>query len=411
MGEARWERIVRGGNVTAVIFVHGLTGNFRATWGDFPDLVAKAPEFEHCDLGLWGYPTDLVPFWARLPWVGKRTPEVAQVAKALRTDLVLPDKAGAYVDLVLVGHSLGGLVILQMLADCLDHQDGRRLLRRVRQVVLYASPTQGVQIPNLLKLNRQIRDLDRHSLAVEQIRRTWAPPDARSPLLPPVKAIFGTQDATVPEASATGLWYDREAINADHTSIVKPSKNDDSAFGILKQVVQRVTVPWWVHGDAERRRVIAHLVTEAQVEIFTIGSRSRDTTYLALLESRMEADPDLKYTRVLMGPPRNQALKDHVGRIVELATTGAPVAHGDQRIAVGLFEDLAKQFEFNLMGNERRCLLVLPSAQGHVGDYDTAIVLGEPSMVQGYRALAHALLAAGTALETPSQVAQLPVLG
>ena len=41
--------------VDAVVFVHGLGGDYRETWGDFPELVATDPDLPAMDILLWGY--------------------------------------------------------------------------------------------------------------------------------------------------------------------------------------------------------------------------------------------------------------------------------------------------------------------------------------------------------------------
>ncbi|MGH7207704.1 MAG: hypothetical protein ACREI2_16015 [Nitrospiraceae bacterium] len=59
--EKYYERIERDGNRTALVFVHGILGDYRETWGEFPNLVLKDSSLNHCDIICWGYPSDLPP--------------------------------------------------------------------------------------------------------------------------------------------------------------------------------------------------------------------------------------------------------------------------------------------------------------------------------------------------------------
>lgn len=43
--------------IDAVVFVHGIGGDFLETWGAFPELLASDPELPELDILLWGYQT------------------------------------------------------------------------------------------------------------------------------------------------------------------------------------------------------------------------------------------------------------------------------------------------------------------------------------------------------------------
>jgi len=413
MAQQRWQRIKYGGSTT-VVFVHGLTGHFRETWGRFPDLIVEDPALGHCDPLCWGYPSRLSANWWRLPIVGRRLPELRSIAEALAADLDNPEIAPAASDLVLVGHSMGGLVILQFLLSCATTPTGQDRLRRVRQVMLYASPTEGAQVPELLRrYNRQLNDLDRESGFVQDVldswRTTFGAGGRWERLRPPVAAVVGLEDGVVTEASAKAFWTDVVRVTGNHVEIVKPADATSTSFQELRTRVLGTTLPSFVRGLGKVKGANLRLVEEAREELYTVGSRSRDPDYLKAIETVLAEQGKLRYTRVLFGPPRRQELKDHLLRVRNLRDP-ADRTHGYRTLDLALFDDPRRQIEFNLCGNERRCLVVLPSAAGEIGEYDTAVVFSDPEVVRGYSRLAQALADAGTRLDDVDQLEALTVL-
>lgn len=133
-----------------VVFVHGLSGDRATTWtsrdGAFwPQWLAD--EFSHTNVYLAGY--DSKAFAGILLGSGA---SIQDLATTLADGLISqPRQAEA---IVLVTHSLGGLIVKQMLRRCADSADSRfqNLAKKVRAVVFLGTPHQGAQMAAALDI-------------------------------------------------------------------------------------------------------------------------------------------------------------------------------------------------------------------------------------------------------------------
>jgi hypothetical protein len=150
------------------------------------------------------------------------------------------------------------------------------------------------------------------------------------------------------------------------------------------------------------------IVDEAQENLFTTGSRSRDVKYLKAIEERLRAVPTLVHHRVLFGAPHHRALKDHLRQLLELRDP-TDREHGYQTIHLGLFNDYQRQFETFILGNEREALVLLPSLLG-VGEYNSGIVFTGRDEVDGLLRFVKDLYGWSTKVETLGEVEALRAL-
>lgn len=133
-----------------VVFVHGLSGDRATTWtsqdGAFwPQWLAN--EFSHANVYLAGY--DSKAFAGILLGSGA---SIQDLATTLADGLISrPHQAEA---IVLITHSLGGLIVKQMLRRCADSADSRfqNLAKKVRAVVFLGTPHQGAQLATALDI-------------------------------------------------------------------------------------------------------------------------------------------------------------------------------------------------------------------------------------------------------------------
>jgi pimeloyl-ACP methyl ester carboxylesterase len=417
MSDQRFHVWQRGRNDTAIVFIHGFIGDYLETWKRFPYLVLEDGAVNHCDVICWGYPSNLLRPFFRLPFLGRRLPTLSEVANALRTDLMASEIARDYMDLVLVAHSMGGLVVQKMIVDCLAAvTPNQELLDKIRCLVCYATPTDGVQVRCVAKSHPQLKALAASDEFVASLRQEWtnrvyrtreSDPSGSGRAYIPFTVVAGLEDNVVPFHSVKSVFAQTETAPGSHTSVVKPDTRDHTSFQILKREVTRHTCQELIKKSDDVIATNCEIVRRAADIIFTTGSRSRDDLYLTAIEEKLRANPGLVYIRVLMGPIRKQELKEHLLRVFQFRDPTERL-HGRQTLYVGLYNDLATQPEIFLCGNERRCLAILPPLDG-VGRYSTARVFTCREEVANYHSLVRDLYGRSVHLENASAITALPV--
>jgi tetratricopeptide (TPR) repeat protein len=207
-----------------VVFVHGFNSSIEAAWADFPALVKEDQEFAPFNILLFGYPTKVCGQVADI-W---RSGEL--LASYLKS--IAPD----YDSLILVGHSMGGLVILNGLATL--QQDAPALFEQVSfKVLTFGTPFAGVPGSDLLLLlceNKQVEGMEALNDTLSRLHRSWqqrfgeGTGRGKESRLVPVYAHFGHEDYFVPRGSAcAGFEKYCEGVDGNHATMVKPAGNRD----------------------------------------------------------------------------------------------------------------------------------------------------------------------------------------
>lgn len=109
-------------NKTLLLFIHGLGGNSKKTWGKFPQLIKQDPQLgSMVDVGFYSYPTTLV----RIPFISS-APKIQTLADGLASQLKHTYKD--YQRIIIVAHSLGGLVARKYLVNLALQQQSHRVV-------------------------------------------------------------------------------------------------------------------------------------------------------------------------------------------------------------------------------------------------------------------------------------------
>jgi hypothetical protein len=147
---------------------------------------------------------------------------------------------------------------------------------------------------------------------------------------------------------------------------------------------------------------LAAVVDDAREALAITGSRSRDPDYLTRIESTVANQSALVHYRVLYGPPRHGALKNHLLRLFDLHRRG-------DSLKIGMYSDLLKDSERFICASENAAAVVLPSTNS-VSNFDTALVINDPDVALSYVAHVRQAYLGSEALTTRSTIENLEVL-
>ena len=239
--------------IDAVVFVHGIGGDFLETWGAFPELLASDPDLPELDILLWGYQTSFL-----------RSSEVhgtETIGHNLVSELRL--RLGTDAAAHLVAHSMGGLVVLGGLTD--EMRAGRAQespTNSIRFISLFAMPTRGVSAVNVVAaiiswfgqmglpqstLNDQLRSLEGSacdSLIAEVRKRIYEPPtDGQSAQRIPIRMMLASRDHVVADEDRDMAHAPFQApppleLDYDHREVKLPTSHEDIRYLALAHDVQ-----------------------------------------------------------------------------------------------------------------------------------------------------------------------------
>ncbi|AQR64423.1 hypothetical protein BXU06_04630 [Aquaspirillum sp. LM1] len=219
-------------NKPVVILIHGLNGHFLDSWrpdGTPPDACWPhwLSEDSGCDVYLLEYDASL----SRWQHQAMPLPDQGdQVASLLSVHPKLVER-----QLVLIGHSMGGLVIKTLITQSMHKDDPRHqaMVRRIRGVVFIATPHQGAELANLaqaigklLRPNPQVGNLQLHDPHLRQLNRSFGAEHTRLGFA--VQAFAESRDLEWQTKRSWLPWLTRLA----RVRVVDPSSSDPSLPGV-----------------------------------------------------------------------------------------------------------------------------------------------------------------------------------
>jgi pimeloyl-ACP methyl ester carboxylesterase len=228
-------------NNQLIIFVHGLGGcryGRKATWGKFPSFIFE--DFPHVDVGLYEYRT----LFRRLKvWKSVGLDTEAEVFANL-----IRDELAVYTSIVLVGHSMGGLLCKAAISRLVSNKE-EDVLPRISGLILMATPQLGSRrVPKLLALlSSDFRVLEAHSRFISEIHNIFdnhvnctEHDGGVARVTIPTWAVVGASDFWVDRTSSgIGLASSRKKVaRGSHTEIVKPKTKDDGIYSWVRDRIK-----------------------------------------------------------------------------------------------------------------------------------------------------------------------------
>jgi pimeloyl-ACP methyl ester carboxylesterase len=322
-------------HVDTVVFVHGILGDYITTWGQFPRLLSEDEDLPELDILLWGYRSGIFGRNHDLHLEG------GHLATALES-LIQPRS-----EIVLVGHSMGGLIILKCLVDRMKAGFAQGLpCRSVMWISLFATPLSGAWLAGLAnKLFaspiRKVSSVYRHLAALsrgafvdelmQEVRpRIYEPAaDSAHHRRIPIRIIAATRDGAVDKTDrdfALAPYTNPPALQLDetHLSVKLPSHAGDLRYQVLARDLQL--------GFAPTFRALSHAV---------ISGVSEQDRAAALYEMRK------RYGRIIRRRVRDQVRRIELHQAAEndalllLATYGTKSDLPPFRLVDYAFEQLA----------------------------------------------------------------------
>ena len=224
-------------NDKLIVLVHGFNSSNEKAWGKFPSLLLGDDDLKNLNIVLYGYRTKLCI----------ETDSIREEGKLLASFLHDTIRANhpKYKRVVLVGHSMGGLVIMRALLT-LDLHHPEVLEEHDFRVATFGTPYMGVENTGLLPpfcRNKQTEGLalfseDLYETAQEfALRFNQGREGRRITPSVPLYTFYGKDDKLVALNSACGSNAKNcEVVEGDHTAIVKPETRKHLAYSKVKWI-------------------------------------------------------------------------------------------------------------------------------------------------------------------------------
>tara|TARA_R110001583_G_scaffold43838_4_gene139260 strand:- start:3472 stop:7386 length:3915 start_codon:yes stop_codon:yes gene_type:complete len=215
-----------------IVFVHGLGGEIEKTWGKFPQFLMDDDEIEHTVI-QYGYTSPNPIKQCYLP-----APSILSIANGLLTNITTRCDI-EHDDIILVGHSLGGLVIRRLLLRL----DAKGTKHNIRKVCFFDVPHEGSGFANVGKhiafLNRHLKSLASNATELDDLNEQWVDKKLDANLT--ILSVIDANETVVSAMSSKSIFrhHPIETINCvNHSSIVKPNSDDDIQVLLLKSFIK-----------------------------------------------------------------------------------------------------------------------------------------------------------------------------
>lgn len=157
-----------------------------------------------------------------------------------------------------------------------------------------------------------------------------------------------------------------------------------------------------VHDVTALQEALSEVVDSAHEVLAVTGSRSREPDYLTHIERAIGSRPGLTHYRVLYGPPRHGAMKNHLLRLVDMQLA-------EDVLRVGIVTDLARDMERFICASESQAVVILPSLTS-IMNFDSGLHVSDPAVAGRWVAHVRQAWLGAIPLTTRDQVEALEIV-
>lgn len=240
-------------NKNIILFVHGFCGG-DDTWkninslSSFQEFLGEDAEIaKKYDIASFSYYTNLLNLFSKVGGFstllkrlfstshGKLSKNISiqEIGELLRTEIRF--RLQAYENIVIVAHSMGGLVTKSAIVKDIEDQQPSKIKLFISLAVPHLG-AEGATFGKLVSSNLQIENLAPLNLFIHQINDTWQKTSFR----PVTKYFYGVHDSIVLKTSAVPIDKEKSdviSVDEDHTSITKPLDINNTTYMAVKQVI------------------------------------------------------------------------------------------------------------------------------------------------------------------------------
>lgn len=238
-----------------VIFVHGLGGHAVSTW--HPKEQKELQENDECwftwlaqerpDLGIWSFGYNAAPF----EWQGPTMPLFDRASNLLEY-LAINDIGKR--PIIFVTHSMGGLLVKQMLRSVQMFPEKVVIIEQTKGIVFLSTPHTGSHLANLVKnigiFARNTVSVDELKAHIPELRQLnqWYQQNVDSMAINTkvyyeTKKVFGILVVDPDSANPNIKDVQPTATDDDHISITKPRSKNNLVYQGVSQFIQKTLPP------------------------------------------------------------------------------------------------------------------------------------------------------------------------
>jgi len=340
-----------------IIFVHGLTGDLKVTWshptgGFWPAWLAE--DFPAANIYTAGYDSSVFSSFMK----GGGASLVDRATILLDRLASRPSRGRP---ILFVTHSLGGLIVKQMLRKALEASNERRkaIATGTVGVIFIATPHQGADFAKAVRsvvglaTTKTVRELERGGDQLLELGAwfsTWA---GRSALsvdcyyeVEKTKSVLVVDQMT---ANPNVLGCDPVAIQADHISITKLADRDTQLYQsisvLVADMLAKLAPPdntgedggggenvidaefsaFTSHAPSDRRTLAEKLTAADRTSEIVWAEKQKERFSMTLQRNIAQPSAVRRYTRLMSDIETRY--RRHVGPLIASASQAATIDH------------------------------------------------------------------------------------